>query len=342
MTFLNDFQRELKRQSQRGRCLHYSNGDRCNEIVSAHSIQKGGQLSLIAEEGHVYRLSADWSILQKTKGVPELKRTGVNRASTFVGFCKHHDNELFEPIDNFPLRPAREQIALYAYRSLCREYFVKENAVEVLTKMKDHPGLDEPSRDFLAASQVGHSLGFAGLKHHKSIFDAALSGSAFEQFEFTYFTSKSLCPVQLSGLLYPDYDFEGNQLQELGCHEKPLDLIAFFTAPIDDGWAFAFGWHVSSNRTCIPFMQSLARKAASGEKIEDALLRFTLSCCENHAVRISWWDGLHEALRAAAIERMFLMMHPNVPVPNNYLAIGCEGIANWQFEYVHTTLPAVA
>lgn len=42
------------------------------------------------------------------------------------------------------------------------------------------------------------------------------------------------------------------------------------------------------------------------------------------------------------MERMFLMMHPNVPVPNHYLAIGCEGIANWQYEYVHTSLPAAA
>lgn len=70
MPFLDDYQSELKRQSQRGRCLHYSNGERCNEIVSAHSIQKGGQLNLIAEEGHVYRLNADLSVLKKTKEPP--------------------------------------------------------------------------------------------------------------------------------------------------------------------------------------------------------------------------------------------------------------------------------
>jgi hypothetical protein len=339
MPFIDDYQREFKRQAQRGRCLHYSNGDRCNEIVSAHSIQKGGQLNLIAEEGHVYRLSADLSVLRKNNGLPEFKKIGVNRASTFAGFCKHHDNTLFEPIDNFPLEPVKKKIALYAYRCLCREYFVKENAVAVLTNMKDHPDLDESSRSLLAASQFGHSLGLAGLKHHKLIFDATFSSNDFEEFEFTYFTSKSPCPVQLSGLLYPDYDFEGNYLQGLGSYEKPLDLITFFTAPVNEGWAFGFAWHSSSNRTCTPFIQSLAQRVATGGKVEDALLRFSLSCCENHAVRISWWDGLHEALKAAAIERMYLMMHPSVPAPNHYLAQGCEGIASWQYEYVHTTLP---
>lgn len=342
MPFLSDYQRESKRQAERGRCLHFSDGARCNEIISAHSIQKRGQLSLIAEDGHIYRLSADLSILQRTKGVPRLKKVGLNQASTFAGFCKHHDNSLFEPIDNFPLGPVKEQVALYAYRCLCREYFVKENAVAVLSKMKEHPDLDAPRRSFLEASQFGHSLGLAGLKHHKSVFDQALLARDYEQFEFTYFTSSSPCPVQLSGLLYPDYDFEGSLLQNLGSNHSPLDLITFFTAPIEKGWAFGFGWHASSNRTCIPFIQSLARRVATGEKVEDALLRFSLSCCENHAVRISWWDALDEHSKTAAVERMLLMMHPTIPVPRHYLTVGCEGIASWQYEYVHTTLPAAA
>ncbi|TPQ25920.1 hypothetical protein, partial [Methylomonas koyamae] len=156
MQFLKDYIGEIKRQTNRGRCLHYLNGERCNEIISAHSIQKKGQLSLIAEDGHVYRLSTDQAILQRTGGVPDFKKVGVNRASTFLGFCKHHDNKLFERIDNFSLGPAKEQIALYAYRCLCREYFVKENAVAVLRKMKDHPELDAPRRQFLEASQFGH------------------------------------------------------------------------------------------------------------------------------------------------------------------------------------------
>lgn len=342
MPFLDDFQCESRKQSERGRCLHFSDGARCNEFISAHSIQKRGQLSLIAEDGHIYQLTANRSTLQKTKGVPRLKKVGVNKASTFAGFCKHHDNSLFEPIDNVPLGPVKEQVALYAYRCLCREYFVKENAVAVLSKMKEHPDLDASRQPFLEASQFGHSLGLAGLKHHKSVFDQALLARDFEQFEFTYFTSSCPCSIQLSGVLYPDYDFEGRLLQGLGTSDSPLDLITFFTAPIDEGWAFGFGWHVSSNLTCIPFIQSLAQRASDGEKVEDALLRFSLSCCENHAIRISWWDALDDRSKTAAVERMLLMVHPTIPVPPHYLAAGCEGIANWKYEYVHTTLPAAA
>ena len=342
MSFVADHQQELKRQNNRGRCLHFADGVRCNEIISAHSIQKRGQLSLIAEDGHVYRVSADLSTLRASEGAPRFKKMGVNKASTFAGFCKYHDNALFEPIDNEPVEPQNRQIALYAYRSLCREYFVKENAVTVISRMKDHPELNAEGRALLQTSLVGHSLGFEGLKHHKQYYDEALRTKQYDEFEFTYFTSTSQCSMQLSGLLYPDFDFLGERLQDLGNWASPLDLISFFTAPTPDGWAFGFCWHTSSGRSCVPFVQSLASRATYGEKIEDSLLRFSFSCCENHAVRISWWNNLGAKAQRSAMDRIKLMAHPHLPVPQDYLVRGCENIADWNFEYVHTTLRADA
>ncbi|WP_370712278.1 hypothetical protein [Paraburkholderia sp. IW21] len=337
MSFISDYQRESKRHSNRGRCFHYSNGTRCDEIISAHSIQSKGQLNLIAEAGHVYRLDADLSNLKKTDGRALLKKIGVKKVSTFAGFCKSHDNALFEPIDNFPLEPGKRQVALYAYRCICRELFVKENAVAVTKTMKDYENLSPQSRSMLEAVHLGKSIGLAGLQHHKVLYDRALLTKDYEQFEFTYFTSSKPCNIQLSGLLYPDFDFEGRFLQDLRERNIPLDLVTFFTAPVSNGWAFGFAWHVSSNPTCLPFIQSLASRVAKGERPEDALFRFSL-CCENHAIRISWWDSLDESATREALERMNLMGHPQVPVPSNYLVSGCEGIATWDFDYVHTTL----
>lgn len=338
MSFIGDFQRESKRQQNRGRCLHYSSGTRCNEIIAAHSIQNKGQLHLIAEKGHVYRLNADLSTLRKTDGLPTPKQIGIKQASTFAGFCKHHDNALFEPIDNQPLTEKKEQIALYAYRCLCRELFVKENAATVMERMKSYPNLSAQQASMLSSSHIGHIIGLAGLKHHKFFYDQALADKDYEPFEYTYFTSSNPCNIQLSGLLYPDYDFKGNFLQDLGERTRPLDLITFFTAPTPEGWAFCFAWHESSSQTCIPLLGSLAAIIHSGEKPQDALLRFTLSCCENHAIRISWWNQLPIEFKREAIDRMHLMASPTTPVPSDYLESGCEGIANWKFEYVRSSL----
>ena len=59
MSFTHMHQKVMAQQCNRGRCLHYDNGARCDAIISAHSVQKGGQLNLIVEQGHVYQLSAD-------------------------------------------------------------------------------------------------------------------------------------------------------------------------------------------------------------------------------------------------------------------------------------------
>ena len=337
MPFIADSQKELKRQSDRGRCLHYEMGERCNEIISAHSIQRSGQLAHIAEDGHVYRVSVD---LYKNNGRPKPRRVGVNRASTFAGFCKAHDNELFTPIDNFPLRPDAEQVALYAYRSLCREYFVKENTVRALSNLADHCDLAPSDRNMLADCCKGHANGFNGLQYHKEQYDRALRSKSYYDFDYTIFTSVSPCSVQLSGLLYPDYDFTGCYLQELGTEERPPDLITFFTAPTADGWSFGFAWHVSSSSTCERLLGSLAAVVSTGTRLEDALLRFSVPCCENHALRISWWDALSLDSQTALMERISLMACPFTPVPSSYLTKGCEGIANWSFEHVYTTLPA--
>lgn len=337
MPFIADYLEEIKRQSARGRCLHYEKGIRCDEYISAHSIQRSGQLKAIAEGGKVYRLSADYSILKRTGGRPGPKKLGTSQASTFQGFCKHHDAELFKPIDEHSLVPDSQQISLYAYRCVCRELFVKENAVVLMSKFADHPEISKQESFRIKAMLRGHSIGLHGINFHKTIFDQTLKNQDYDDFEYIVFTSRSPCNLQMSGLLYPDYDFLGYKLQDLGQSNDPLQLITFFTAPTKDGWAYAFAWHKSSNAICSAFVHSLGNVAAHGKSIEDALLRFSISCCENHAIRISWWDGLIDRAKNSMIERMSYMADPNSPVHPAYLSYGCESIADWSFEYVYST-----
>ncbi|WLG65371.1 hypothetical protein [Pseudomonas brassicacearum] len=68
-----------------------------------------------------------------------------------------------------------EQIAPYAYRSICREYFVKENAARSLAAMIDHPDVPQANRRLLVGSAQGQAFGFQHLHRHKLIYDAAIS-----------------------------------------------------------------------------------------------------------------------------------------------------------------------
>ncbi len=70
------------------------------KIVRAHSIPKAGSLARIAEKGHVLAYVTSLENLRRNDGRlwPEL--VGVNRATTFTGFCASHDNKLFEPVES--------------------------------------------------------------------------------------------------------------------------------------------------------------------------------------------------------------------------------------------------
>jgi len=338
MKLAADFLDEMKRNESRGRCLHFERGKRCNEIISAHSIQKSNQLGEIVEAGHVYRITAAITNSLDENWRPAPKKIGWKKASTFSGFCKYHDNEVFKPIDSYPLEPNLEQVALYAYRCMCREYFAKENAATTLKNFINNSALLPEQKIFLESSFIGHSLGFQRLQHHKKYFDAALLSKRYGEFEFLTLTSNSPWHLQLSGVLYPDFDFLGGSLQDLADFTLPLDFITFFTAPLAQGWSFTFCWHASSNSSSVALARSLASAVNRGTSLQDALLRFSFSCCENHAFRITWWDSLPASAKEAILGRVALMVDPEAPVPSDYLAKGLDDIADWEIENIVTTL----
>ncbi len=136
---VNLFLSNQKKFNTSKRCLHYDPGESCNHVINAHSIQRKGSLAAIEEGGHVYVISKNMSDLKANNGKVVLKKEGITtQVSTFLGFCKYHDNSLFEKIDNYPLIPTDEQILLYAYRSICKELFVKENSYNLMKSQLEH------------------------------------------------------------------------------------------------------------------------------------------------------------------------------------------------------------
>lgn len=321
----------MKELSDRGRCLHFESGNRCNHIIGAHSIQKSGQLKAILEDGHVTHIDPRIGSIVKNEGALSATTVSWNKVSTFNGFCQKHDNELFEPIDNSPLKPTKEQVILYAYRCLCREYFVKKNALSLTEKcIKD----GSIPRKMLEPFNIGFKHGFTSLTFHKGKFDNSISTKRYDDIVFVCYESKSKWQTQFSGVLYPDFDFLGGKLQNIGNLNATLNLLTFFTAPTKDGWAFVFAWHKSSDVTCQRLLSSLSVIVENGALLEDAIFRFSLSCCENHAFRTSWWIKLSEMQKKVILKRAELMASPDIAVPSTYLSFGLEGIASWSFSKV--------
>jgi hypothetical protein len=329
---LSRFLEKQKQLAGKGRCLHYDSGHRCQEIIKAHSIQRNRSLSAIADKGHVYKLASNMSSLKKSKGRLAFEKCGVNKVSTFLGFCRKHDNELFEPIDNFPLVPTDQQVLLYAYRSLCRELFVKENSLE-LFESQLRIGVDNNAvRGLLKNMKRGTAFGLDNLKKHKAIYDNSLRDNSYSNARYVLFISEQKPILAFSGVFYPDFDFVGRQLQDLGDHSSNLQLITMCSAPMDCGWGFLFAWHVTSSDACVDFMRSLATVTYKNSNVlGDSLFRLVMTNCENSAISPRWWESLPESQKEEITSRaswtadVFAMTEPS------YLMEGLEGICNWTF-----------
>ena len=332
---LFDFIRNQKKLSNKGRCLHFKSGNRCNEIIKAHSIQKNRSLSAISDKGHVYKISAHIGSLKRNNGRLIYEKYGINQVSTFLGFCKKHDNELFEPIDNYPLIPTDQQVLLYAYRSICREVYVKENVLESVSSQLENGIGQKAVHKLLLGYKNGASFGLDNLKRHKIEFDKSLNRKSYFNIRYVIFISKQKPTIAFSGLFYPDFDFMGRMLQNLEDHTTQLQLLCFCSAPMDDGWAFIFAWHDSSSIVCVEFMKSLATMMHDDpNSLNDYLFRLALTNCENLAISPKWWENLTEGKKETITDRANLMSDIFTVTDQSYLTKGLEGISDWNFEKV--------
>jgi hypothetical protein len=294
--------------------------------------KKNKSLSSIAENGQVYIVAGDIGDLMKNGEKLSYKKAGINKFSTFPVFCGYHDNELFKPIDDFPLKPTEKQVFLYAYRSLCRGLFIKENSLELIdSQIKLHD--NKAVKTLWNSHKRATTFSLNNLKRHKSGYDNSLREKSYSDIKYVLFISKQKPCVAFSELLYPDFDFTGKQLQDFENHETSLELITICSAPMaNNEWGFLIAWHKSSSNICSTFMKSLATMMCDNNNIGDLLFRLLISSGKNLAIAPQWWEKLPESHKEKISSRVTSMAHPDIEIKHDYLMHGLEGISQWQFE----------
>jgi len=101
-------------------CFAFDSLECSKNYIGAHSIQNNGVLNQISIENHVYTLNIE---IDQNMLIPQLKfvSIGKNKASTFSGFCKKHDEEFFNGIEDKEYKGTFEQNYWFAFRALCFE-----------------------------------------------------------------------------------------------------------------------------------------------------------------------------------------------------------------------------
>ena len=332
--------------SKEGRCLHYQAGDRCNEIIKAHSIQNNRVLSEIANEKKaIYTLSKNMGDFEKNNGNLSFRKYSIHKFSIFRGFCGNHDNNLFKPIDTSYFKSGnQQQVFLYAYRSLAKELFDKENVltllVDMLEDVKDNIGLSK----YISSLIDGTKNSLNSLNVHKKIYDDILKNETYDDMRCVSFNSTDKLFMAFSNILYPEFDFMGNIIQNLSITntDNIFDLITFCSVPTENGWSFIFSWHKSSDNSCLLFIQSLKERLKQGEYLSNLLFKFILLNSENFAFSPTWWESLSDDNQKEISQAISNMMNPTKAIREHYSINGLNNISNWNFKTIDDNLTTVS
>jgi len=318
-------------------CLHPEAGTAsCRAgIIRAHSVQES-VLRMIATDGHVYGWNRHTAALLNNGGNVTLARIGVNDASTFTGMCGHHDDATFAPLEKRVFTATPEQCFLLAYRSVCRELFVRRcrpGVIDVMRSMDHGKSLEAQAyiQTYASAFSQGSQLGNDDLECHKTHYDKVLTAGDFDELKSLVIWLKHVPGIMCSGLTYPECDFDGNQLQRLDSPGR-LDLLTFSSIGCADGGAVVFSWLRNSDDACQRFVDSLLRLPQA--LIPHAFARFLFGFCENIFISPSWWESLSQNDREGLRLRMQTEASPDVPPSPDCLMDDGRRAVNWQIASV--------
>lgn len=299
---------EFRSQARTALCLHADAPKNCGkQIVRAHTVQRSGSLSGIAENGHVCS-GRDTGFIKGSGNVSnDLALVGINTASTFNGFCSRHDNDTFKPADS-AMSVTKEVAFLMAYRALSYEIYMKMIAIPTMVALQNRidRGFEFAKQ---ARAQVEFHLALQGFRTglgehqaHKVNYDHLLAGSWKSDFHSAAFSFDGVLPIVSSGTFFPEFDFRGNSVQSINEDIGKLSLLAFNLVVIDQKSVLIFGWDIDPTGANARFVESFS--ALEGSRMADIAVRFCFEISDNIFARPSWWSSVSKQRRQDLLHRL--------------------------------------
>lgn len=321
-----ELERHGKQREKKCSAFDLQDGLCSGSIIQAHTISKSGSLKTISESGHVMGTKPSLAQLIKNNGKLTLSKVGINQASTFSGFCSYHDKELFSPLEDAPIILSDEQLFLLAYRSLSRELYAKQETTKTAELLR------QSDRGQAIADQVsiqgtanaygfGIDLALKELNNIKAQMDDMLANKKFSSMNHCIIELASSPKVLVSSSTQPEFDFNGNRLQDFGNPHQMMSHIIFNCISYDERGCFVFSWLNDSDDICSRFIDSLIN--IGDQDISNALVRLCYSFAENTWASPIWWESLNSDQKDVISERL---QHGTPISPHRSNCLATDGV----------------
>ncbi len=310
-----EIDKELRKAFSYGTCSSPDSfHDDCSrKIIRAHTVPKSASLKAIAKDGHIYGCVASMASLQKNDGTLTPELIGINKASTFTGFCSVHDNKIFSPLENEPFQKTQQQCFLLAYRAFAREVYTKKASAK-LAELRTNLDQGRPAEDQvrlqmeMSTMNSGTELALKDNAFHKQQFDVLLEANRYDDCCALVFSFDEPPPVMASGASNPDYDFNGKQLQDLDDYSIHPDLITMSSFYDGRRGYIVFSWLKYCSKTNEQLLSSLIQKPR--KLLTMYFLQYMFASMENCFISPPWWESLNDHQQNKIIDLMMVDTHP--------------------------------
>lgn len=209
--------------------------------------------------------------------------------SVFYGFCEDHDRETFSPIENDKFVATREQLFLHCYRSVARESYLKRIEYESIPSDESlkQLGADSSSMPIYGMLRKATLIGAVNIETIKKRLDNILLSEDYISLNHKVIQFKDQLPFCCNFTYFPDYDFNGIEIQPFEDEFTPLEFISVTLIPSDLGSFVIFSVEEKGKPILESLLDSLEEKCTYS-----SVFWLILCCSENFAISPEW----HEAL----------------------------------------------
>lgn len=294
-------------------CFH--SDEKCNNIIKSHSIQNNRILSRLCTDklGEIFSFM-NLDINDKNEFI--MSNIGRQKASTFTGFCQHHDNEIFKPIElkDFEVNN-KEQEYVFAYRSIAWSLYAKK--VEYLTysrfydffKNDDEKNIEKYFRirpPYSIEWKENNSRAFKQKKKgafttisELEVIQKAMNINLDKQRFYKIITDiiifEKETPIASSSIIYVEYDLNGNLINDYCNSNKKLSPL-FFTIFPQNGNTFVLLSYLKNDKNIFSFIkEQILTSSLNKQKI--IITNLIFNNIENFYTSLKYWESLNSEKR---------------------------------------------
>lgn len=299
---------QLKKDSRIKECFHFDKESCSKQIISAHSLQRNRVLNLIEDE--VNGNSSVYSFLHQKyskEGLPDgFEPLGKKIASTFFGFCGYHDNQIFSPIENYPVDiNSDEHCFLLSYRAFARDFHSKYESIQGY-KTNEHFKATVDT-DLTEGLIEGSEIGLRDSLMVKNRLNDILKNKDFSQLETSIFKLNYMVPLALAASMNPDFSYKNEILNKSQDPNIIYEFVNFVIQPLETGETLILLSCLPEHKKSIKFIDQLDNLKQI--PFLKAITSLAISHVENTFFSPKMWEKM------TVIEKKQLIYELQVTVP---------------------------